>query len=172
MILDPACVPRECRSSRICAANGIGRAECEGHQVLLLDENPVTLPEGAVEIDLRARHVDEIDTEQAVTLLLCGGVAIRIERIFELAEPAAMPIFIDPEKLSADLELGLMFRGRVVGSAIADEETGLLSITFFGGLVLRVPLDSDFEAWSTSWSDGSTVVALPGGGLSSWGARL
>lgn len=124
-----------------------------------------------MEIDIRARRVDEIDTEQAVTLVLSGGVAIRIESTFDLTEPAATPRIIDPENLSADLGLGLMLRGRVVEAATADEESGLLSITFLGGLVLRVPPDPDFEAWSTSWSDGSTVVALPGGGLSSWGAR-
>ncbi|WP_377325645.1 DUF6188 family protein [Pimelobacter simplex] len=124
-----------------------------------------------MEIDIRARRVEEVDTEQAVTLVLSGGAAIRIESSFDLTEPAATPTTIDPDNLSGDLGLGSMLRGRVVEVATADEETGLLSITFRGGLVLRVPPDPDFEAWTASWLDGSTVVALPGGGMSVWGAR-
>lgn len=124
-----------------------------------------------MEIDIGARRVEEIDIEHAVTLVLTGGAGVRIESTFDLAEPAAAPITIDPENLSVDLGLGLTLRGRVVEAATADEETGMLSITFVGGLFLRVLPDPDFEAWSMTWSDGSTVVALPGGGLSSWGAR-
>lgn len=125
-----------------------------------------------MEIDVRARRVDEIDTEQAVTPSCSPEEhAIRIECTFDLAEPAAEPTTIDPANLSAELGLGLMLRGRLVEAVIADVETGRLSMTFLGGLVLRVPPDPDFEAWATSWSDGSMVVALPGGGFSSWGPR-
>lgn len=124
-----------------------------------------------MEIDIRHCRVDEIDTEHAVTLVLSGGALVRIESRFDLALPTASPTTIDPENLSADLGLRQVLGGRLVEQATAAEETGLLVITFLGGLVLTVPPDPDFEAWSMSWSNGSMVVALPGGGLSSWGAR-
>ena len=124
-----------------------------------------------MEIDIRERRVDEVRTEQGVTLVLSGGAAVRIESPFDLAESAVALTTLDPVNLGADLQFGLLLRGRVVEAASADEETGSLSISFLGGLALSVPPDPDFEAWSTSWEDGSMVVALPGGGLSSWGAR-
>ena len=122
-----------------------------------------------VEIDIRARRVDEVETERGVTLLLSGGATIRIECPFHLEESNAVSVMIDPENLGADQRLGSMLRGRVVEAATADEESGLLSVIFLGGLALTVPSDPDFEAWLTTAADGSVIVALPGGGLSSWG---
>jgi hypothetical protein len=55
--------------------------------------------------------------------------------------------------------------------AAADRDTGDLLITFRGGLALRVASAPDFEAWSANWPDGTTFVALPGGGLSRWGPQ-
>lgn len=124
-----------------------------------------------MEIDIRARQVDEVRTEQGVTLALSGGAAVRIECPFDLTESAGTLRTIDPENLGPDLQFGLAIRGRVIEAATADEESGSLSISFLGGLAVTVPSDPDFEAWSIIWEDGSMVVALPGGGLSSWGAR-
>ena len=124
-----------------------------------------------MEINIRARRIDAIDTQQGVTLVLSGGAAIRIECPFELAESAAASTTVDPENFGADLWLGAILHGRVIEAATADEDTGTLSIRFVGGLALTVAPDPRFEAWSAGWSDGSMVVALPGGGLSSWGAR-
>lgn len=124
-----------------------------------------------MQIDIGASSVDQIYAEHALTLVLSGGVQIRIETPFDLSEVAAVQTTIDPEDLSADHEFRGALRGRIVEAAIADEDTGSLTLTFRGGLVLQVPSDAAFEAWSASWSDGSLVVALPGGGLRSWGAQ-
>lgn len=124
-----------------------------------------------MDINIRAHRVNEIDTEGGVTLVLSGGTAIRIECPFDLTDSGVASTTIDPQNLSADLRLGSILSGRVVEVATADEGTGMLSVDFCGGLTLTVPPDANFEAWSTSWADGSMVVALPGGGLSSWDAR-
>jgi hypothetical protein len=122
-----------------------------------------------VEINIRTRRVDEVDTERGLTLLLSGGAAIRIECPFDLEESDAVSVTIDPENVGAVQRLGSMLRGRVVEVATADDEAGLLSVIFIGGLALTVPPDPDFEAWLTTAADGSMIVALPGGGLSFWG---
>lgn len=124
-----------------------------------------------VQIDIRACRVEEIDTEQAVTLGLSGGAKIRIESRFDLAGADSAHRTIDPEDPGSDRDLQGMLRGQVVEAATADGDTGSLTIVFTGGLCLRVPPDPDFESWSASWPDGSLVVALPGGGLSCWGPR-
>lgn len=124
-----------------------------------------------VEIDLGSRRVDEIDTEHAVTLVLSGGAAIRIEGTLDLVESDGETTTVDPENISPDLGLGSILRHRVIQAATTDRETGVLLIAFYEGLALRVPPDPMFEAWSASWADGATLVALPGGGLSSWGAQ-
>lgn len=92
-----------------------------------------------VEIDLRARRVDEVRTEHGVTLGLSGGAVIRIECPFRIVEPAASMI-IDPDNLSADLRLGANLRGRLVEVTTADEDTGVLAIRFLGGLALTISL--------------------------------
>lgn len=124
-----------------------------------------------MEIDLRARRIDDVRTDHGVTLVLSGGAAVRIECPFDLAESPMTSTTIDPDDLSADRQFGLALCGKVIEAATADEESGSLSISFLGGLALTVPSDPYFEAWSAGWEDGSMVVALPGGGLSSWDAR-
>lgn len=124
-----------------------------------------------VDIDIRTRLVSEIDTEHAVTLALSGGAKVRIESSFELAGPGFAPKMIDPENLGSDRALQETLGGRIVEDATADRDTGVLVISFDGGVQLKVPSDPHFESWSASWPDGSTVVALPGGGLSCWGAQ-
>lgn len=124
-----------------------------------------------MQLDIRTRRVEEIDTEHAVTLVLAGGVSVRIESPFDLIAPGSEPRTIDPEDLSFDQGLQQALRCRVVEAASADSETGLLDLSFEGGVRLQVPSDPDFESWSATWPDGSAVVALPGGGLSSWGPQ-
>lgn len=122
-------------------------------------------------IDLAARRVEEVETEHAVTLVLSGGTKVRIESQFDLWEPGFAPTALDPEDLPSGQGLRQSLRGRIVEVGIADEDSGSLRITFDGGLILQVLSDPDFESWSASWPDGTTVVALPGGGLSRWGAH-
>lgn len=123
-----------------------------------------------MEIDIGTRQINEIDTRHAVTLVLSGGATVRIECPFRLAAPADAAAAIDPEDFPAERGLVSTLLGREIEAATAEEETGLLSITIRGGLAITVPPDPDFEAWSIVWSDGSMLVALPGGGLSAWGA--
>lgn len=124
-----------------------------------------------MEIDLRARRIDDVRTEHDVTLVVSGGAVVRIECPFDLTESPVTSTTVDPENLGADRQFELTLRGKVIDAATADEELGSLSISFLGGLALTVPSDPRFEAWAARWEDGSMVIALPGGGLSSWGAR-
>lgn len=124
-----------------------------------------------MEIDIRARRVEDLFVQRAVILMLSGGAILRIECPFELADQAAGWTTIVPESISTGHRLRVLLRGKEIEAASGDIHTGMLSINFLGGLALRVKADSAFEAWSTTWADGSMVVALPGGGLSSWSAR-
>lgn len=122
-------------------------------------------------IEVGGQRVEEIDTEFAVTLVLSSGAKLRIETALDLLEPSAASMILDPQALGSDLGLLRVLSGRLIESATADENSGALCITFDAGVTLRVAPDPDFEAWSAAWPDGSTLVALPGGGLARWGAK-
>lgn len=122
-------------------------------------------------MDIGARLVEQVSTEYAITLGLSGGLAVRIETSFVLSEPGHAPLTIDPQNLDTDRELQRALLGRTVNQAIAEVDAGSLEITFDGGISVLVPSDADFEAWAVTWPDGYTVVSLPGGGLSQWGAQ-
>ncbi|WP_407359099.1 DUF6188 family protein [Microbacterium sp. LTA6] len=122
-------------------------------------------------IDIDPQVVESVSREYAVVLGLSGGSALRIETLFELSEPGCAPIVIDPESPDADRKLERALLGRTVIRAIAGTSDGSLAMTLDGETSLRVPSDSDFEAWSVTHSDGRLVVALPGGGLARWGPR-
>jgi hypothetical protein len=124
-----------------------------------------------VRIDIGTRRVGEIDTEHAITLRFEGGATIRIESPVQISGPDRGTITVDPQDLRSDQDVQHAVLGRVVESAFADDVSGALRISFEGGVTLEVAPDPDFEPWAASWPDGTTVVALPGGGLSTWGVQ-
>ncbi|MGL4297726.1 MAG: DUF6188 family protein [Candidatus Neomicrothrix subdominans] len=124
-----------------------------------------------MDLDIADRIVEEVTSEYAITLGLAGGAQLRIETQCELNEPGRALLVIDPQNLDTDQGLQRTLVGRAVEEATAEVETGSLAVAFEGGTTLRVLPSSDFEAWAVTWPDGVTVVCLPGGGLSRWGAQ-
>jgi hypothetical protein len=122
-------------------------------------------------IAIGGQRVDEVDTEHAVTLRFSGGAAVRIEGSFEFHGSGSKMLTLDPENLGTDHGLRDALEGQTINSAIADSDSGTLVITFDVGISLHVLPDPEFEAWSATLSDGTKIVALPGGGLSRWGAQ-
>lgn len=120
-------------------------------------------------IDIEKRRVEEIVTEYATILRFEGGASIRIEGLARISGPGRGTI-LHPQSIRSDREVHALL-GRIAESASADDESGALRISFEGGLILEVGPDPDFEPWVANWPDGTTVVALPGGGLSTWGAQ-
>lgn len=124
-----------------------------------------------MEIDIVDRIVEEVNSEYSITLGLTGGAEVRIETPFELSEPGHVLLVIDPQNLKSDRDLQRALFGRAVARATVDVDSGSLAVAFDSGTVLLVPPDADFEAWTATWPDGVTLVSLPGGGLSQWGAQ-
>jgi len=63
----------------------------------------------------------------------------------------------------------LVLIGKTVSKALAQGDGGL-GVTFADGTELSVPPDPSYEAWEFAGSDGSIVVSLAGGGLTTWAA--
>jgi hypothetical protein len=124
-----------------------------------------------MKVDIAGRLVEQVGDEHAITLSLSGGVEVRIETVFELGQAGGVMLVVDPQNLDTDKDLQRVLPGCVVRQAVADPDTGTLTLTFEGEIRVHVSSDADFEAWSVIWPDGATVVSLPGGGLSQWGAR-
>jgi hypothetical protein len=126
---------------------------------------------GVVTMQLGVAHraVHGISSEFAIAL--ANGAEIRIETSLELMWPGHTPVRVDPQTAQSVPEIVGALQGSTIRKATADEMSGDLTIVFEGAATLVVPSDADYEAWSACWPDGRKVVALPGGGLGSWGPK-
>ncbi len=123
-------------------------------------------------IDIAGRVMESACEEHALILRISDGVTIRIETLFELSEPDRPAVAIDPDGCDGDVERWeSILHGRTVDRAEVDVNEGKLSMGFDGGVTVDVPPDPDYEAWAVTRTDGVTIVSLPGGGVSRWGAR-
>ncbi|UIJ33958.1 DUF6188 family protein [Allobranchiibius sp. GilTou73] len=125
-----------------------------------------------MDLDLVSCRVEQVDSENAITLRLSEGSEVRIETKLKLTRPDREVAVLDARDLDSEQGLLDVLLGRAVDQATADEVTGSLAVIFANGVRLDVAADPDYEAWSLVGRDGSLVVSLPGGGLSRWGSTL
>jgi hypothetical protein len=121
-----------------------------------------------VNLELSGQSVRSIALDYAVTLVLDGGVEIRIATAFSVRAPSGQVVQIDPEQLGPGLEHIVDVLHGTVTDAVA-QESGTLVLDFDNGAQLEVAPDDSYEAWTLAGSHGQKVVAGPGGELSTWG---
>ncbi|WP_203690817.1 DUF6188 family protein [Catellatospora coxensis] len=120
-------------------------------------------------LPFRGLRVTQILVDHAFSLRLDDAGQVRIEGKATLGWAAAgvrpETITLDPQR--QDVAAGLAVFNTDVLSAVAFK-SGVLRIVFSSGRLLRVPPDSDYEAWTAGGPGGMSVVSLPGGELAVW----
>lgn len=99
----------------------------------------------------------------------CEGVTrpIQTGQAFTLHGPDGDCV-VDPEDNPQSVAhlLPLLRKARV--SSVKVTEPATLNVEFDTGHSFSVPANDHYEAWDVAGSDGSFIVATPGGGLSIW----
>lgn len=117
---------------------------------------------------LASQSVSRVSFDFAISLLTDMGTEVRIQTPFTLIVESGS-LELDPQSRSAEISNMLrLLDSKVVDSSI--EESGLLTLEFDSGIGIRIEPHGDFEAWTIAGADGSKVVCLPGGGLTTWEA--
>lgn len=116
------------------------------------------------------QSVERVAFDFAVTLITDDGAEIRIETAFTLRTPNGASAVIDPAEPGDPAAVLTSVLHEMITGATANDATGSLDLEFVhGGRVEVLPSDA-YEAWSFTAQGGVRAVALPGGGLSIWGA--
>jgi hypothetical protein len=95
-----------------------------------------------------------------------GSFEVRIEQPFTVASRGD-ELTIDPEGDPVQMAPALRVLRQEVEQAIAFKD-GRLELTFGDGVLLRVPVGEDYEAWKIVGPAGLRIVSLPGGELAIW----
>lgn len=116
------------------------------------------------------RSVERVVFDFGVTLITDHGAEIRIETAFTLRTSDGASVVIDPTEPSDSAAVLPSVLHEMITGATADDSTGSLDLEFVHGGRLQVLPSDTYEAWSLTTQGGMRVLALPGGGLSTWGA--
>lgn len=102
-----------------------------------------------------------------VLFLMHGGSELRIDTAFDF-RPESTLMTIDPSTASgfASTLIGLL---HIEIEAAKVTDAGALELCFRGNSVLNVAPSDEFEAWTFAGAEGSKVVCMPGGGVTTWG---
>ena len=116
---------------------------------------------------LTDQTVTRVSFDHAVTLLFDSGAQLGLGVPFSLRLQAGSPQVIDPEQVGPFAADVLSLLHQRVQSVEADD-TGVLRLRLESGCELVVQPHEMYEAWSLTGPEQRVVVALPGGGLSTW----
>ncbi|WP_067867588.1 DUF6188 family protein [Nocardia vermiculata] len=124
-----------------------------------------------MDLKLSDKVVSEIMVEFMVTIRMGerSEFELQIEGDIELSLSSGSVYQIASEEYDAQRQQLKSLQGSVIRSSTADE-SGALTLGLDSGAALRVPSDSDYEAWSVAGPGGYRVVSLPGGELAIWSA--
>lgn len=117
---------------------------------------------------LQGAAVEAVNVDFAVTLLVHGGYAFRVEQPFLYIKPedrGEQWIVPDGDPVCVAPVLALA-RGTVASADAYDD--GHLELFFTDGSIITVPTAEDYEPWQATGPDGLKVVSVPGGELSVW----
>jgi hypothetical protein len=121
-----------------------------------------------VNLGIAGQSVERISFDYAVTLQTDGGAEIRIETEFSLRMPSGEVDVVEPERLGGGAErLTAILHEMITGASVAESD-GTLVLEFVNRVELQVSSSEAYEAWTFTAPGGLKVVALPGGGVTSW----
>ena len=125
-----------------------------------------------MDLKLSGKLVSEIRVEFMVTMRIGerSEFELQIEGDIELSLSSGSISRIASEEYDAQTQQLESLKGAVIRSSTADE-SGALTLGLDSGATLRVPSDSDYEAWNVAGPGGYRVVSLPGGELAIWSAK-
>ena len=123
-------------------------------------------------LGIAGQSIERVSFDFALTLLTENGAELRVEVPFSLHRPDGLTVVINPEDPVEAMAVLPAVLHQMVTRSVADRETGSLLLEFSHGSRIEVPSSDSFEAWTFATQQGVQTVALPGGGLSTWGAEL
>jgi hypothetical protein len=126
----------------------------------------VTVAESAEEWTLTFADpvVTQLRVDYGFTLLLGGGVEIRIEQPFQLTLGASDALTVPPGESVWDVGAALpLFNMHV--ATVQVERGGVLHIGFDENASIEVPTHPQWENWALHTPDGGIWVGTPGGGV-------
>ena len=125
---------------------------------------------GPVNLGIAGQSIERVSLDYAVSLLTDGGAEVRIESSFWFRTPTGEVVLVDPEMPGQGVEKFLAMLHQMITEASVVEGTGTLVIEVVNGTRLEVAADESYEAWTFNDTDGLKIVALPGGGIATWGS--
>lgn len=120
-------------------------------------------------LGIAGQSVERVAFDFGVTLITDDDSEIRIETAFTLRALDGASFLIDPAKPGDSAAVLTSVLHEMITGATANDATGSLDLEFVHGGRIEVLPNDAYEAWSFTTRDGARAVALPGGGLSTWG---
>lgn len=118
-------------------------------------------------LSIRGELVIQLRFGFAITIAT-ESTDVKIGSDFRLVGPDAHVHTIDPETPTHADELTALHQTTVDGDCFSD---GRLQLRFSNGFTVEAGPGDQYEAWELWRSNGEIAVAVPGGGLTTWGPR-
>jgi hypothetical protein len=119
-----------------------------------------------MDLGLTGQSVVRVIFDYAVTLLTDNDVELRIETGFSIRPSDAAPVEVAAGATASMSSVLILLHHKFTSSTC--ENSGLLSLEFDNGAVVRVSPDATYEAWTLAGPHGEKIVCLPGVILSEW----
>ena len=108
--------------------------------------------------------VTQLRVDHGFTMLLGGGVEVRIEEAFQLTLGASDAVAVPPGESVWEVGAALPLFNRCV-SRVEIERGGVLRMVFDEDATIEVPTHPQWENWTIHTPDGGLWVGTPGGGV-------
>lgn len=118
-----------------------------------------------MDLKFSGERLESVEFEHTLLLEFTGDNSVRIGSSSQIS---VQPQTGDLAHLPADNGASVTvndFVGAIIASATADQDTGLLVLTFEDGRKLAVPANGHYEAWEYGGPNGRDVFCKPSGGL-------
>jgi Family of unknown function (DUF6188) len=123
-------------------------------------------------LPIRGASVVQCCVDNALTLKFdLPDAQLRLESSFTIRDENGREALIPSEGDATRFGPVLKLWGARILEAIATEGGGL-TLHFEGGGTLQASPDPHYESWELAGPSGLKVIALPGGGLATWGVEV
>jgi len=121
-------------------------------------------------LSIEGSSVERIILDYAISLVFSGGWELRVETSCYMSQSYGAEVMIDSSSVTSGAAVDIFnVLHRKINIAEIDESSGELVVEFEAEMKLRIPPDGLYEARGLTARNGDRILALPGGGVASWG---